>query len=83
MVGRYLGAVVSVWGMFQRDCCFMSLNFGRSERDFSKVYPGLKCGVERLIDHGAGDASFLTNISYSLILYILSFPFNLLPSPVG
>lgn len=31
-----------------------SMNFGGIERDFSKAYPGLKCGVEGLIEHGAG-----------------------------
>lgn len=44
----------SVWGMFQRDVVLKSMNFGGIERDFSKAYPGLKCGVERLIEHGAG-----------------------------
>lgn len=53
VVGRCLGAVFSVWGMFQRGCV-KSVNSGGSKRDFSKVYPSLRCGVERVIEHGAG-----------------------------
>lgn len=30
------------------------MNFGGNKKDFSEVYPGLNCGVERLNEHGAG-----------------------------